>query len=255
MDEATEPPIERAAELIREAVHVVALTGAGISTESGIPDFRGPDGVWTKNPDAERQATLQHYMADREVRVRAWKSRGSSPLLKAEPNAGHFALTDLHNKGKLELLVTQNVDGLHERAGFPRKDLVEIHGNMREYVCMRCGHRGPMSEVLARVAAGEDDPPCPICGGILKSATVSFGQSLVPEDLERAQFAAANCDLLITAGTTLGVYPIAEMAPIALRAGAKLIILNAQETPFDEYAEVVIRERLGEVLPAIVALV
>ncbi|MBN9494509.1 Sir2 family NAD-dependent protein deacetylase [bacterium] len=255
MDDATSALVGRAAELIRSAEHVVALTGAGISTESGIPDFRGPEGVWTKNPEAERAATLQHYLADRELRVRSWKSRASSPYMSAEPNAGHVALTELHRKGKLELLVTQNVDGLHERAGFPRRDLVEIHGNVREYVCMRCGHRGPMSKVLARVAAGEDDPPCPICGGILKSATISFGQSLVPEDLERAQFAAANCDLLITAGTTLGVYPIAEMAPIALRAGAKLIILNAQETPFDEYAEVVIRGQLGEVLPAIVALV
>jgi len=255
MDEATEALVQRAAELIREAVHVVALTGAGISTESGIPDFRGPEGVWTKNPEAERQATLQHYMEDREVRVRSWQGRASSPYLNAEPNAGHFAMTDLHNKGKLELLVTQNVDGLHEKAGFPRQHLIEIHGNSREYVCMRCGHRGPMSEVLARVAAGEDDPPCPICGGILKAAVISFGQGLVPEDLERAQFAAANCDLLIAAGTTLGVYPIAEMAPIALRAGAKLIILNAQETPFDEYAAVVIREQLGTVLPGILALV
>lgn len=255
MDEATTALVERAAGLIRAAQHVVALTGAGISTESGIPDFRGPEGVWTKNPEAERAATLQHYMADRDVRVRSWKGRGSSPYMQAEPNAGHFALTELHDKGKLELLVTQNIDGLHEKAGFPQRDLVEIHGNVREYVCMRCGHRGPMSEVLARVAAGEDDPPCPVCGGILKSATISFGQSLVPEDLQRAQFAAAGCDLMMAIGTTLGVYPIAEMAPIALRAGAKLIVLNAQETPFDEYAEVVIRGQLGEVLPAIVALV
>jgi NAD-dependent deacetylase len=255
MDEATDALIERAAELIREAAHVVGLTGAGISTESGIPDFRGPDGVWTKNPEAERQATIQNYMTNRDVRVRSWKSRGSSPYMNAEPNAGHFALTELHNKGKLETLVTQNIDGLHEKAGFPREDLIEIHGNVREYVCMRCGHRGPMSEVIARVEAGEEDPSCPVCGGILKPATISFGQSLVPEDLQRAQFAAAGCDLLITAGTTLGVYPIAEMAPIALRAGAKLIILNAQETPFDDYADVVIRERLGVVLPAIVGLV
>jgi NAD-dependent deacetylase len=255
MDEATDSLIERAAGLIRDAIHVVALTGAGISTESGIPDFRGPDGVWTKNPEAERQATIQNYLANREVRVRSWQSRGSSPYLKAEPNAGHFALTELHNKGKLETLVTQNIDGLHEKAGFPREDLIEIHGNVREYVCMRCGHRGPIADVLARVEAGEEDPLCPICGGILKTATISFGQSLVPEDLQRAQFAAANCDLLITAGTTLGVYPIAEMVPIALRAGAKLIILNAQETPFDDYADVVIRGKLGEVLPAIVGLV
>ena len=254
-EQATDALVERAAELIRQAVHVVALTGAGISTESGIPDFRGPEGVWTKNPEAERQATLQNYMADREVRVRSWKNRASSPFMTAEPNAGHFALTELHAKGKLETLVTQNIDGLHEKAGFPVSDLIEIHGNVREYVCMRCGHRGPMSDVLARVEAGEDDPPCPICGGILKSATISFGQSLVPEDLQRAQFAAANADLMLAIGTTLGVYPIAEMAPIALRAGAKLIILNAQETPFDDYATVVIREQLGTVLPAIVALV
>lgn len=247
--------IEKAAQLIRESEEVVALTGAGLSTESGIPDFRGPDGVWTKNPAAERQATIQNYMADRDVRVRSWASRLASPYTNAEPNAGHFALTELNKKGKLTLLVTQNIDGLHAKAGFPREDLIEIHGNVREYVCMSCGRRGPMSEVLTRVAAGEEDPRCPVCGGILKSATISFGQNLVAEDLQRAQFGAAGCDLILAIGTTLAVYPIAEMVPIALRAGAKLIILNAQETPFDEYADVVIRDQLGTVLPAIVALV
>src|SRR5437879_6047076 len=170
---------------------IVALTGAGISTESGIPDFRGPQGVWTRNPKAERLSNIHHYMADREVRVESWKARLEHPAWSARPNAGHLALADLERKGLLHLLVTQNIDGLHQAAGTSTEILIEIHGTMREVMCMDCGERAPMERALERVRAGEEDPPCRTCGGILKSATISFGQSLVAEDLERARAGAA----------------------------------------------------------------
>ena len=255
MDERTLRGIEQVAELLRGARVVVALTGAGISTESGIPDFRGPNGVWTKNPEAEKQATLQHYLANRDVRVRAWQSRLNSPMFSAEPNAGHRALAELEAKGKLATLITQNVDGLHQKAGSSPDRVIEIHGTVHEYQCMSCPDRGPIQRVLDRVAAGEEDPPCRSCGGVLKTATISVGQNLIPQVLERSQWAAANCDLFLAIGTSLGVYPAAGLPMIALRTGAKLVILNAQETPYDEYAEVVIREQLGTVLPKIVELV
>lgn len=244
--------VEDAATLLRDALHVMALSGAGISTESGIPDFRGPKGVWTKNPAAERAATIQHYLANREARVASWQNRVESPMWRAEANAGHGAIADLHRLGKMDMLVTQNVDGLHQKGGFPAERIVEIHGTVHEFNCMRCGERGDIERVLARVRAGEDDPPCRTCGGILKTATISFGQGLIAEDLYRAQAAAENCDLFIAVGTTLAVYPAAELPIIALRAGAKLIILNAQETPFDDYADIILSGQLGEVLPAIV---
>jgi len=248
-------PIEQIAGWIREAFRVVVLTGAGISTESGIPDFRGPQGVWTKNPEAERNATLQHYLANRDARVRGWRNRLSSTLGEAQPNAGHLALADLERKGKLETLVTQNVDGLHLKAGTSRERLIEIHGTVRDSMCMRCGDRGPIERVLERVRAGEEDPACRLCGGILKSATISFGQDLVREDLERAQAAAMTCDLFLAIGTTLTVYPVAHMPQLAIQHGAPLVIINAGETPFDQYAEAVVRDQIGGVLPRIVAAV
>jgi NAD-dependent deacetylase len=181
--------IEDAAHLVSVAHNVVVLTGAGISTDSGIPDFRGPQGVWTKQPSAERMATLEHYMADPEVRKQSWQSRLHHPIWLAQPNPAHLALVDLERTGRLHTLVTQNVDGLHQRAGSSRERIVEVHGTVHEVVCMRCGDRGSMLPVLERVRAGEADPECRKCGGILKSATISFGQALVPEVLERA-----DCD-------------------------------------------------------------
>lgn len=240
---------------LRAASQVVALTGAGISTESGIPDFRGPQGVWTKDPGAERRANLQYYMANREARVASWKARGTSAFAGAEPNAGHFALAELERKGKLHLLVTQNVDSLHSKAGTPDARLIEIHGTVRDFMCMGCGERGPIERVLARVDAGEEDPPCRTCGGILKSATISFGQDLVAEDLRRASDAAASCDLFLAIGTSLGVYPAAYLPQYALQNSARLVIINAQETPYDRYAAAILRDPIGEVLPRIVALV
>ncbi len=236
------------------ARQVVALTGAGISTESGIPDFRGPNGVWTRNPAAEKLSNIHYYMSDPEVRVAAWQSRLEHPAWTAESNAGHVALAELERKGRLHTLVTQNIDGLHQRAGSSPGIVVEIHGTVREVVCMSCDERAPMQRALDRVRAGEADPPCRSCGGILKSATISFGQNLVPEDLARAQRAAQGCDAFLAVGTSLTVYPVAYLPELALAAGARLVILNGEPTPYDAQADAVFRDRIGDVLPRLVEL-
>jgi NAD-dependent protein deacetylase/lipoamidase len=248
----SEALVRRVRAWIDAAERVVALTGAGISTESGIPDFRGPQGLWTRNPDAEKQATIQHYVADPEVRRRAWRSRLESPAWTAQPNAGHQALVALERRGKLQALITQNVDGLHQAAGSSRERVVEVHGTWREVVCLDCGERAPMERALARVRAGEDDPPCRSCGGILKSATISFGQSLVPEDIARAERAARSCDLMLAVGTKLSVWPVAGVVPVAKEAGARVVILNAEPTEMDALADAVLRGSIGELLPRLV---
>jgi NAD-dependent deacetylase len=254
-DDDLQATLATVADWLRQAGFVVALTGAGISTESGIPDFRGPQGVWTKNPEAEKTATLDYYLSDPEVRRRSWRNRVEGTYFEAEPNAAHHALVDLERKGVLHALVTQNVDGLHLAAGTAREMLVEIHGTVHDVKCMSCGWRGPMQPTLDRVRAGEDDPACLDCGGILKSATISFGENLVVDDLERSQFWASRADVFLALGTSLGVYPAAALPEIALRAGSRLVIVNEQETPFDVVADTVIRSRLGHVLPALAALV
>jgi len=236
---------------IDAAERVVVLTGAGISTESGIPDFRGPRGVWTRNPAAEKQSTIQNYLADPEVRKAAWRARVDSPAWTAEPNVGHRALVALERRGKLHALVTQNIDELHQRAGSSPAKVVEVHGSMRRVMCWECGRRAPMEEALARVRAGENDPPCPHCGGIQKSDTISFGQALVSEVIDRALRAAAEADLLLAIGTTLQVQPVAGMVPIAARAGADIVIVNDQPTAMDAIADVVVRAQIGAVLAAI----
>jgi len=233
------------------AVRIVALTGAGISTESGIPDFRGPHGVWTTNPKAERLSDIAYYMSDPEVRRLAWQSRLDHPAWHATPNAGHRALVDLERRGILHALVTQNIDGLHQQAGHAPDKVIEVHGTMRDVMCMNCGWRGPMGLVLDRVRAGEDDPPCERCGGILKSATISFGQSLAPDVISRAMRAAERADLLLAVGTSLQVYPVASAVPLAKAAGARVVIVNAESTPFDELADAVLRQPIGEILPAL----
>ena len=240
---------------IRDAGAIVVLTGAGISTESGIPDFRGPNGVWTKNPAAEKTATLQYYVSDPTVRAQAWQNRLHGNYWTAEPNAGHRALADLEKRAALDTLVTQNVDGLHHKAGSSPEKIVEIHGNVREVKCLSCAWRAPMEVALDRVRAGEADPNCPECGGILKSATISFGENLVPADLARSQQAAARADLFLAVGSTLTVYPAAGLPEYALANGARLVVLNAEPTPFDVAADAVVREPLGEALPAIVEAV
>src|SRR5438876_9855888 len=188
---------------------IVALTGAGISTESGIPDFRGPKGVWTKEPKAEKLSNIHEYMSSPEVRKLSWKSRLDHPAWQARPNAGHRALVQLERRGKLHALVTQNIDGLHQQAGNSPEKVIEVHGTLHQAMCMECDWRGAMQPVLDRIRAGEDDPACGRCGGILKSATISFGQALVPEVIDRAMRAAEQADLLLTVGTSLQVYPIA----------------------------------------------
>ncbi len=238
---------------IDDAECVVVLTGAGISTDSGIPDFRGPKGVWTKNPEAEKMATIQHYMAEPEIRRRSWQQKLAMAGAAREPNAGHRALVALRERGKLDTLITQNVDGLHQDAGIPNDIVVEIHGTLREFVCMKCGDGGPMELALERVRAGEEDPACQRCGGILKSATISFGQGLVAEDLERAERAANACDLIIAIGTTLSVYPIAGVVPVAKRTGARVVILNAEPTAMDELGDAVLQGGISEILPRMVA--
>ncbi len=192
---------------IDAAQRVVALTGAGISTDSGIPDFRGPQGVWTKNPKAEKLSDIRYYMSDPEVRRLSWQSRLQNPAWSAKPNAGHLALVELERRGKLHALITQNIDELHQQAGNSPERVIEVHGTLRKVVCMSCGERAPMEKALARVRAGEADPPCRSCGGILKSATVSFGQALVPEVIDRAMQAAGEAEVLLAVGTSLQVYP------------------------------------------------
>jgi NAD-dependent deacetylase len=250
-DSEQDPRLLHARRVLAASDRIVVLTGAGISTESGIPDFRGPEGVWTRNPEAEKMATLQHYLADSELRERAWRSKLDSSARGAKPNAGHRALVDLEDRDKLHTLITQNVDGLHQDAGTSPERVIEIHGTARSVRCMSCDYRAAIGVALERVRSGEADPPCPRCGGILKSATISFGQGLVAEDLARCQQAALECDLMFAIGTTLAVFPIASVVPVALRAGAKVMILNAEPTEMDDLAEVVLRGRIGEVLPAL----
>jgi NAD-dependent protein deacetylase/lipoamidase len=234
---------------IDASTRIVALTGAGISTESGIPDFRGPHGVWTKNPKAERLSNIHSYMSDPEVRKLAWQSRLDHPAWHARPNAGHRALVELERRGKLHALVTQNIDGLHQRAGNAADLVIEVHGTVHEVMCMSCRWRGPMQAVLERVRRGEDDPRCECCTGILKSATISFGQALVPEVIDRAMQAVTEADMLLAIGTSLQVYPIAGAVPTAKNAGARIVILNAEPTPFDDLADAVISTPIGEILP------
>ena len=238
---------------VDRSTRIVALTGAGISTESGIPDFRGPQGVWTKNPKAERLSNIQHYMADPEVRKLAWQGRLDHPAWKAGPNAGHRALVELERRGTLLALVTQNIDGLHQQAGHAPDQVIEVHGTMREVMCMACGWRGPMELALDRIRAGQDDPECEQCGGILKSATISFGQSLDPQVISRAMRAAGRADLLLAIGTSLQVYPVAGAVPLAKAAGATIVIVNAEPTPFDDIADAVLRQPIGEILPLLCA--
>jgi len=236
---------------IHDAKRVVVLTGAGISTESGIPDFRGPQGVWTKNPQAEKLSNIHYYMSDPEVRKASWQSRLAHPAWTAKPNAGHFALAELEKRGKLHALITQNIDELHQMAGNSPDKVIEVHGTVRKVVCMACGMTAPMQEALDRVRAGEEDPPCRDCGGILKSATISFGQQLVPEVIDRAMRVAGEAEVFMAIGTSLQVYPVAGAVELASRAVARIVILNAEETPFDLMADAVFRMPIGKVLPAL----
>jgi NAD-dependent deacetylase len=243
--------IRGAAAIVAGSKRIVALTGAGISTDSGIPDFRGPQGVWTRNPKAERMSDIRYYVADPEVRRLSWQSRLAHPAWTAAPNAGHRALATLERAGRLHALVTQNIDGLHQRAGNAPERVIEVHGTLHAAVCLACGIKQPMRDVLERVRNGEEDPACEACGGILKSDTISFGQPLVPKVIDRAIRVAAEADLLLAIGSTLQVYPIASAVPTAKAAGARLIIVNAQPTAFDDIADATLAGSISEILPAL----
>jgi NAD-dependent deacetylase len=243
--------VDEAWRWIVDAQRILVLTGAGISTDSGIPDFRGPQGVWTKNPEAERLATLDVYMSEPDMRKRAWQNRLTSPAWEARPNAGHVALLELERREALLLLVTQNIDGLHQLAGIDPANIVEIHGTLRRVKCMSCRRQWPSEEILARVRAGEEDPACEVCGGILKSATISFGENLVPEDLVRAERAALACDLVLAVGSTLSVYPAAGLVPLAKQVGARVVIVNGEPTALDAIGDSVLLGPIGELLPAL----
>lgn len=245
--------VSAARALLAGARRVTVLTGAGISTSSGIPDFRGPNGVWTKNPAAEKVATLKHYLADPEVRKYAWQNRVNSPAWTAQPNPGHLALVDLERTGRLHALITQNIDELHQRAGNDRDRVIEVHGTMFWSVCWGCGDKMPMERVLERVRAGEEDPACLLCGGVLKSDTISFGQALVPEVIDRAMAASEACDVFLAVGSTLSVFPAANTVPRAKAAGARIVIVNGGPTEMDRFADVIVHGDIGEVLPRIVA--
>ncbi|MGH2768193.1 MAG: SIR2 family NAD-dependent protein deacylase, partial [Actinomycetota bacterium] len=222
---------------------------------SGIPDFRGPEGVWTKDPAAEKLSHIDAYLASREVRAEVWRRRLNHPAWTALPNGAHLGLAALEQKGGLQALVTQNIDGMHQKAGTSPEILIEIHGTIHEVVCLACGERTPSEPTLARVRAGDEDPSCLSCGGILKSATISFGQSLVAEDLDRAYRAARTSELFLALGTSLLVYPVAFLPEIAIEEGARLVVVNAEPTPFDEKAHAILRGRAEDLVPALEELV
>ncbi|MES9523196.1 SIR2 family NAD-dependent protein deacylase [Streptomyces capoamus] len=230
---------------------VALLSGAGISTDSGIPDYRGPQGLWRRDPEAEKLVTYAYYMADPEIRRRSWQMRRRNRTLAAEPNAAHRAVAALERSGVPVRVITQNVDGLHQLAGMPARKVLELHGSARSVVCTRCHARGPMADALARVEAGEEDPPCLECGGILKSATVMFGERLDPVVLGEAVAIAKACQVFLAVGSSLQVQPAAGLVGVAADHGARVVIVNADPTPYDEIADEVVREPIGTALPAL----
>ncbi len=239
---------------LTSARRICVLTGAGISTDSGIPDYRGPNGVWTRDPDAEKLVTLSYYVADPDIRRRAWLMRRDLQDGDVRPNAGHRALADLERQGRLLALITQNVDGLHQAAGSSPELVLEVHGTVHEVECLSCADRTTMRSALDRVDAGEPDPACLHCGGVLKSATVSFGQELDERVLAAAAEAAADCDVFLAVGTSLQVWPVAGLTEIAAASGARVVVVNAEPTPFDDLADLVVREPIGTALPRLLGL-
>ena len=230
------------------------LTGAGISTASGIPDFRGPNGLWTRDPRAAQTSDIGHYMADPDVRRRAWQGRLAWFERAPQPNAGHRCLAAFGRTGRLHGLLTQNVDGLHQAGGSDATAVLEVHGTVRSVRCLDCGDTTPTEQVLDRVRSGEADPACTACGGLLKTATVSFGQSLDAGVLERAFTLAATCDLFLAVGTTLAVHPIAHTAVVAVEAGQPLVILNAEPTVMDDLASAVVCADISATLPTLLGV-
>jgi NAD-dependent deacetylase len=232
---------------------IAVLTGAGISTDSGIPDFRGPNGVWTKDPRKERLFTLDNYLSDPEVRRMSWLARRDNAAWQAQPNAAHLALAELERAGFPIRVITQNIDGLHQKAGLSPRKVIEVHGTMFKVRCWSCDYRTTMAEALGRVAAGEPDPACPECGGILKSGTIMFGESLDARVLHEAAQVAMASKIFWAVGSSLTVEPAASLVGLAAREGAELTIVNASPTPYDPIADHVVNEPIGEALPRMVS--
>lgn len=240
--------LEHARGILRASRRALALTGAGLSTESGIPDFRSPGGVW------ERFRPIEYgdFVRSSDARREHWRYKMATVpvMLDAQPNAGHLALARLESAGRLEAVVTQNIDGLHQAAGSGR--VLELHGTNRSAVCLQCDRLEPIEPVLARVAAGDEEPRCDACGGILKPATVSFGQSLPRDVLEESIRLAEACDCLLAIGSSLQVQPAASLVEIAKGAGASVLILTRSATPYDGIADAKLDGALGTTLPALV---
>lgn len=241
------------AQWLREAERVVAFTGAGISTDSGIPDFRGPNGLWVKNPLAEKTSTLSYYLNDPEVRKVAWEGRERTFNGTAVPNAGHHALVAVHRAGKLSAVVTQNVDGLHQDSGLSHDLVYEVHGTIKFGRCWDCKDRRPMAEFIERVRAGDPDPHCELCGGIVKSDAVLFEQALDPAVINGSFDAAENCDVLLAIGSTLAVTPAAYVVDRARASNKKVVIINGGPTERDQYAHIILRGDISRILTDLVA--
>lgn len=248
-----------ATQLVRDAQRIVVLSGAGMSTGSGIPDFRGAAGLWTQNPENEKISTLSWYLGDEETRKKAWQYRLHSPVWTSAPNAAHLALVALERQGRLTGIVTQNTDGLHQLAGNDPRLVMEVHGNVRTWRCEKCGRTGPMTEMVDRVRDGEADPRCPgagigsYCGGIVRATTVLFEEALPEGVMDRAIETVAGSDLLLAVGTTLSVYPVAGLVPLASQVGCRIVIVNLDETAYDSLADAVVHDDLVATLPGLVA--
>ena len=250
-DQTLDALAREAAELIAAAERLVVFTGAGVSTESGIPDFRSPGGIWSRfDPE---DFTYQKFTTDPEARRKQWRMLGEGHLTTdAKPNPAHYAIAELYNLGKLDCVITQNVDNLHHKAGVPAEKVFELHGNVQWAVCLSCGQRYPFENIKARLEGGEEIPECEGCGGMLKPDAVLFGEALPQEVLQEASRRSSASDLFIVVGSTLVVYPAAYMPLYAVRAGAKLIIVNLSDTPMDAQATVLIRAKAGEAMSKIV---
>jgi NAD-dependent deacetylase len=250
--------VDALARALRAAQRVVVFTGAGVSTESGIPDFRSPGGIWTRYDP--RDFTFERYVADPEVRARSWAMRREFFAAPVQPNPAHAAIARLEQAGRCLGVITQNIDGLHQQAG--SRSVLEVHGTAREVLCIGaapqfgtpegCGFRAPHTWAFERLDAGVEDPGCPRCGGLVKSATISFGQSLDAAVLQAAGRLAAAADLMLAVGSSLQVYPAADLPMTAVAAGAALAIVNDEATPLDPQASVVVKGRAGDVLPVAV---
>lgn len=244
--------IDAVAGMVWQAKKAVVFTGAGMSTESGIPDFRSPGGIWSRFDPNE--INYQNFLASEAGREKYWafSKQMWPPMISAAPNPGHYAIAELHRMGKLDCVITQNIDNLHQRSGVPEDKVIEIHGTMKWVNCLKCGLRYPREQIQARLEAGEKIPLCDSCQGLLKPATISFGQAMPEKETREAGHRSAGCDLFLAIGSSLVVYPAAQMPIIAKENGARLVIINLAPTPHDGDADVVINEKIGQTLSQIV---